>query len=464
MLKTIEKTIVNHKMISYGDNIVVGLSGGADSVCLLIALLELKEKLGFGEITAVHVNHGLREEAFNDEKFVNELCLNLGIKALTLQADVKTYAKVHKLGIEESGRILRYSLMEEALNTLKAKKIAVGHNIDDNAETVLMNLCRGTGLKGLCGIPPVNKFIIRPLIEVTREKIEKYLNHKNISFITDHSNYSNDYTRNRVRNIILPMLKSEINPKAVEIISRNTKGLIDDSYHLESIAYEIYNLIAKETPNGVEFSINMLKNHYKAMLARIVRLAISKIKNSKEDISSKHIESVLDLLNGHSGREVNLGAVVVKKEYNKIIFSEVKHEEKVKGFSHEIKLNSTLYIPEIKKSIYLSDEPPKTPNLLCTKELNCVNLLENVSLKIRTRQKGDKITLGGTLEGKKRFTKKLQDYFTDEKIPKSQRDSIPLLDCGNEIICIFLDKIILNTKYEGSKNENKKYWISLLEG
>jgi len=175
MLSTVRETIRKYNMLTHGDGVVVGLSGGADSVTLLSVLVALRDKL---EITvyAVHINHNLRgESALHDQRLAQSLCNDLGVPFFAYHADVKGYAAKYKLGIEEAGRKLRYQYLHQVMTKLGAQKIAVGHNANDNTETVLLNLFRGTGLKGLCGIPPTNGVVIRPLLEVSRGHIDAYV-------------------------------------------------------------------------------------------------------------------------------------------------------------------------------------------------------------------------------------------------------------------------------------------------
>ncbi|MDR0272908.1 MAG: tRNA lysidine(34) synthetase TilS, partial [Clostridiales bacterium] len=195
MRENVRLVIEKFEMLLRGDSVVVGLSGGADSVALACVLRELGAK-----VFAAHVNHNLRGvDSDADEAFVKGLCRKLGVDLKVFSVDVKKYAEEKKIGIEEAARIIRYEFLELARAEFGAEKIAVGHNSDDNAETVLMNLCRGSGLRGLGGIAPVNGAVIRPLIETSRNEIEEYLRNKKIEFIMDESNKSNDFTRNRVR-------------------------------------------------------------------------------------------------------------------------------------------------------------------------------------------------------------------------------------------------------------------------
>ncbi len=204
LLEKVSDAISEYSMASAGETLVCGLSGGADSVAMLISLKEL----GFS-VKAVHVNHGLRgAESDGDEEFCRRLCAELDIPLTVFRADVTGFAKENSLGTEEAARILRYGYFEQAAG--KSAKICTAHTLSDSAETVLFNLCRGTGVKGLCGIPPVRGNIIRPLIRCTREDVEEYLAEKGRSFVTDSTNLTDDYSRNKIRHGVIPVLR-EIN-------------------------------------------------------------------------------------------------------------------------------------------------------------------------------------------------------------------------------------------------------------
>ena len=210
------KTVQENNMLSTGDMVLLGVSGGADSVCLLCVLKELFEGL---DITVLHLHHGIRgAEADRDAEFVRELCKKHGAEFILVKRDIPAFAKERGLSEEEAGRIARYEEFEKAAKERGITKIAVAHNMNDAAETFIHNLCRGTGLAGLIGIAPVSGNIIRPLISVSRAEIEEYLKEKGESFVTDSTNLSGEYTRNRIRNTVIPELAG-INPKAAEHIA-----------------------------------------------------------------------------------------------------------------------------------------------------------------------------------------------------------------------------------------------------
>ncbi|MCL2387376.1 MAG: tRNA lysidine(34) synthetase TilS [Defluviitaleaceae bacterium] len=480
MREIVRSTIKKHNMFPNGGGVVIGLSGGADSVALLFCLLELREELSI-EIFAAHVNHNLRGvESDNDETFVRELCEKTGIPLKVAQADVNAFAKENRIGTEAAARKLRYTHLEEARHEFSAQAIAVGHNMDDNAETIIMNLCRGAGLKGLGGIPPVNQRVTRPLLEVSRAEIEEYLQTAGISHITDASNHSNDYTRNRIRNIIMPLLESEINPNVKTTITRNAEALRDDESFLTEAAQPLFADNPHSEPSiHHEASSHFPRNNNEeiaylnitnllvqppAISRRVIRAKIAQVRGDANDISLAHISAVLDLAKTQTGREIHLPDIIVTKEYENLIFSPLSKRTRNIKYMLSTKIENTpsqCKTPNerVKGARPLAGFGTASQGFilpLCTKSFNYDKIQE--PLILRTRQAGDKITLKA---GNRLFTKKLQDFFTDEKIAKSRRDSIPLLTHGNDILWIVPYRA--NAEYEvcDEESDEKKLWVSV---
>ena len=479
MQKIILQTIRTHEMIQEGDSIVVGLSGGADSVALLHVLLQLREELGIKEITAAHINHGLREAAAADEEFVQKLCDTCNIPLQIFYADVRTYAVENSLGIEEAGRKLRYLHLQEAACSSNAK-IATGHHQNDNVETVIMNLARGAGLSGLCGIPPVNGNIIRPLIDLTREEIEKYIHAHGLKYITDASNLTDEYTRNRVRHSVLPALESATGIDTVQTIAKNIAQLCRDAEYLDTVAHEAFSdCVIKPmeaqcasfgTPHTT-LDVKKLTALHPAISTRVIRRAMPHLTN----ITSINTNAILSLAVKKSGSVVHIPGIVARKEYSNIILTPASSTDNAPPHFAPISL-SIPSVHNIKdQTISLTKTPPdkflppnpKKPKLLCTKSFDYGMVIGTISL--RTRKPGDKIILHSThtlvssstvnLSTPKTFTKKLQDYFTDKKTPKHKRDSILLLACGSDILWIMDENNLTSTKY--SPQADNLFWVSI---
>jgi len=465
--KNIAKTIRTHYMISPGDSIIIGLSGGADSVALLHILQTLQTELAIKHIFAVHINHGLRETAINDENFVVDLCNKLNLPIKVYHAKVADLANKESLTIEEAGRKLRYLYMKEActLFCTPGAKIATGHHQNDNAETVIMNLARGTGLRGLCGIPYVNGQIIRPLLDVSRGEIEGYLDANGFSYVTDASNFSHDYTRNRMRHMVLPTIESAVNQQVVQTIAKNTTWLREEDDYLESLAAEAFEECQGDGCSGTVTAQTVLDVQKLialplAISRRVIRITLNKYPGN--DYSSTHIQSVLNLATMKSGKEIHLPGLFACKEYTQIIITPRTVPAKLTPYP--LFLPSETYIQELNLTVTLSHAPPvefcnsKKHKLLCTKSFD-YGKVDKV-LFLRTRMPGDKITFNTTTSTT--FTKKLQDYFTDTKLPKQMRDTIPLLACGSDIVWIMNEKSPVNAKYsfEDKKYQNP-FWVSL---
>jgi len=444
--KKIIQTIKAHAMLQPCDSVIVGLSGGADSVALLHTLFYLKAELGISQISAVHVNHGLRVEAAVDEDFCRSLCAKLQTSLQVCYADVRGLAAKESLSIEEAGRKLRYYYLQEAAHSIGAK-IATGHHQNDNAETVIMNLARGAGLRGLCGIPPVNGNIIRPLLYVPRAEIEKYIVAYNLEYVHDASNFLQEHTRNRIRHTVLPVIEAAVNPQAVQTIANNAEWLRADEELLEEMARKAYDSAVEESGLRIEFMLDTPL----PIASRIIRLAISHISPKKlSNIIFAHIQSVLDLLHMKTGAEVHLPGLIAYKTSSHI---QIVLPEAIQKFAtYSLPMGTSQFITELGMTISVSQTPPdKKSNLYCTKCFNYGKV--KGTLILRARQPGDTIVMNSTA---KPFTKKLQDYFTDKKTPKQKRDSIPVLACGNDIIWV-LDKYNpVSTKYSGDT-----CWVSL---
>lgn len=220
MLEDVLKTIQKYNLINSQDRIVIGVSGGPDSMCLLDILNKLKEKLNI-EIFVAHINHMIRKEADEETEFVKNFCDEIGVKCFVKKIDVIKKSTDEKIGTEEAGRKARYDFFEEVMKTVGANKIATAHNANDNAETVLMNIFRGTGTQGLKGIEPIrDEKFIRPIIECERADIENYCEQNNLNPKIDLSNFENEYTRNKIRNIIIPELKKEFNPNIIKALNK----------------------------------------------------------------------------------------------------------------------------------------------------------------------------------------------------------------------------------------------------
>ena len=305
------ETIKKYNLIESGDRIVLGISGGPDSISMLNVLYKLKEELNI-KIYVAHINHGLRENAKLDEKYVEKFCEEKSIEFYCLHANVGKLAQESKRGLEEVGRDVRYKFYDEVLEKVGANKVAIAHNMNDNAETIIMNIVRGAGIAGLKGIEPINGKYIRPLIEVKREVIEEYCLENNLNPRHDESNDDNIYTRNKIRNVVIPYIIKELNPNIIETINRLSKIAKDDIDYLklqtekeyESLVIEekldVYNKQKKAT---IILDLKKFNNAEKAIQKRVILLSINKIFGSTKGIESVHIDDMIKLCNNNIGNK-----------------------------------------------------------------------------------------------------------------------------------------------------------------
>ena len=327
MINKIKEYIIQNGLIGKDDRIIAAVSGGADSVAMLLILNELKKSLSF-YLEVVHVEHGIRgEQSLSDARFVEKLCKNLEIPINIFHVDVINYAKSHGLGEEEAARILRYEKFKKVAFSRAEKsdsvKIAIAHHLEDNTETILFQMARGTGIDGVCGIEPIrqvskNVYYIRPLLGVSRAEIERFLAEKNQDFCTDSTNSDIQYDRNRIRKNILPQL-NQINNQAVLHINETANKLREIRNYFRKEADREYKKIVsiEHDKHGNEvynININKLSECDIAIAKEVIRTTIISCAKKKKDITNKHVMAVFDLINKQTGRKVllpyNLQAVV----------------------------------------------------------------------------------------------------------------------------------------------------------
>ena len=303
------ETIKKYDLIQSGDKLVLGVSGGPDSMCMLNVLLEIKKdesnSLNF-EIIVAHINHMIRQEAEEDEKYVEEYCKKNDIEFYKKSIDVKEMANNKKMGLEEAGREARYTFFDEILKKVGANKIAIAHNKNDNAETVLMNLFRGTGISGLKGILPCNGIYIRPIIECERKDIEEYCEKNNLNPRIDKTNFDTLYTRNKIRNVVIPYLKKEINPNIVEGINRLSELIYEEEEYFNKIIPQLYNkMLIKEDINENAIILNQKEwnKQEKVIKSKIILYTISRLINTTKGIEKIHIEDIINLCEKNIGNK-----------------------------------------------------------------------------------------------------------------------------------------------------------------
>lgn len=409
-------------MLKSGDSVAVGVSGGADSVCLLFLLNEIKKEISL-DLKVIHVHHGIRETADRDAEYVEKLAGNLGLDITIVREDVPALAKHRGLTEEEAGRKVRYEAFEKA----GTDRIAVAHNMSDNAETMLFNLIRGTGIKGISGIAPVRGKVIRPLLEVSRDEIEEYLKDNGIAWMEDETNSVDEYTRNIIRHRIIPEALA-ISPGSIERMSDTAKRLrrIDD--FVTAYAKEVSSRIVKTNEAGSLYIIkadDLTKEHI-AVREAILYDILFTLSPHARDITSKHIDIVMQLAERDGNRKVSLPfGITAARSYDDI-------------------------------TIGTCDAPDSIENEY-TVFIKCDKIVEN-ALRIRTRKEGDSIRLSDGKGGF--FSKSVKAYMIDSKIPASLRDDIPLAVMDDEVIWIAGERLSDAYKPDGTGCEARLHIVN----
>ena len=432
-------------MIESGDRIVAGISGGADSVCLFFALLELQKEMDF-TFYAVHINHGYRGEASDrDERFVRDLCEKYGVPLQVFSVDLESTAKKRKQSLEEAGREIRRELFEKEMQSRNACKIALAHHENDNAETFLWNLCRGCGLHGLGGIRPVNGVYIRPLLGMTRGEIETFLQKRQQPYCTDATNLETDYTRNKLRHLVLPVLEEQINRQTVRHMNTTMEELreLDDYVEMQvEAAYQA--CVEKEQDEICLIRKEPLLQYPELLQNKVIFRCLAETAATQKNLGRVHVEDVRALLEKQPGRSLDLPARVrAVREYEGVRLKKIRYEKEqsVKDRYTEqnavcLAIPGTTVLPEqnLKVTCRILEKNPLSegtdiPQKTYTKWFD-YDIIKKC-LHIRTRQSGDWITVDGA-----GHRQKLKSWFVNEKIPYKQREEIPLIAEGNQILWI----------------------------
>ena len=435
--------ISENNLIEDNDRIVVGVSGGADSVCLLNILHRLSRNRNI-RLFAVHINHGLRgTEADLDEEFVKKICVQWGIELFSFSYDVRRIASCEGLTEEEAGRYIRYRTFYDVCEKNACSKIAVAHNKNDNAETFLFNLFRGSGIKGLTGMQPKrtatdghNIDIIRPLLCVERKEIEAYLQSEGISYRTDSSNLSDDYTRNRIRNRILAYAAEEINRQAIKNIHEASLRLQEAWDYIEDNISLCYKEIVECRSNEYRIPVKALLKEAAIIQKGLIRHIIEKMTGRLRDLEAKHIDAVLALCGRQVGKLVQLPyGIVAEREYDNILLRHKSSRSRENSLVEPVtvKIPGTTRITGrdliVITELFEYKKDMQIPKNSCIKWFD-YDKIKN-AVEIRSRREGDYLCINSS-----GGIKKLKDYFIDVKIPKSLRDNQLLVTDGSHVIWI----------------------------
>lgn len=449
LIKNVIHTIDKHGMITEGDAVLAGVSGGADSVALIHVLVELKNRYRLDKLAIAHLNHGLRGRASDeDAEFVEQMARRLGLDHFVEKTDVRQYKKEHGLSLEEAARNVRYAFLSRIAGTCSFNKIALGHHLDDNAEQVMMNLLRGSGPLGISGIPPArDKTFIRPFYNQRKNKIAAYLKKNKIDHRYDTSNEDTRFLRNRIRHELIPLIEKSYNPNISGVLHRSADILREEHQWMDRAIAPFYeNSILKKGKNGITLSVDRINNTHLAVKRRIIRKAIAWVSGRLKNITFAHIDDVITFLtlNKASGRLDLPDGICLYRSYDHLVFLR-KSGKKGRLFHGDAQPSPYLYriqepgrektivyIEETGGCLYLSEIDKKHLDWRKCSGPNKVFFDMDVltfPLKIRTIEPGDRFSpLGVT------GSQKIKTYFINRKIPIRRRKKTPVLLDAKSII------------------------------
>ena len=308
---TIIETIKKYNLIENGDKIVLGVSGGPDSICMLDILNKIRkncqinpEPVANFEIVVAHVNHLIRKEAAEDEVYVKNYCEKNQIEFYSKSIDVKEMANNNKIGTEEAGREARYDFFDEVLKKTNSNKVAIAHNKNDKIETIIMHVLRGSGINGLIGIEPKRDIYIRPLINCERKDIEKYCDEQHLNPRIDKTNFENVYTRNKIRNVAIPYVQKEFNPNIIQTIDRLSNLVLEEEEYMEKQVKRAYeDILIEEKSKEIVLDLKLFNNQEKVIKSRIIRYTITKLFGSSKQLELIHMEDIIKLCSKNIGNK-----------------------------------------------------------------------------------------------------------------------------------------------------------------
>jgi len=465
MLDRIKNTIDKKRLIRRGDKVLVCVSGGADSMALLRVLLELQRHYGV-KLVVAHLDHMIRgRSSAADANFVKKCAARLGLPFIYEKSDVRKTARGSKASLEEAARETRYDFYARAAERAGANKIATGHTADDQAETVLMRLVRGAGSVGLSGIPYSRRtrrgvVIIRPLLDVGRKDIERYLKACRVSWRTDATNLKTAYLRNKIRHILIPLIEKKFNPRIKENLNSIAENLRDESDYLDAAAARLYRRLVVMKKGRAEIGIRRLLRLHPAMRRLLVRRVIHSIKGNLKRITYRHWLEIEGAFCGGGKGTVNLpGGIKARRTGGVLSFIPEEGGRKRSRLTKAVKLRvpGNVAVPEL--GLKLTSEIVRSaPRFRYhardggRRRGGSVEYIDGDkiggALKIRTRRDGDRMRPLGM-----RSYKKLHDIFVDEKVPRELRDRVPVVTSGRDIVWLVKTKLAEDFKV---RKETKK--------
>ncbi len=429
--------ISQHTMIEDGETVLVAVSGGTDSLALLYGLHALHTHLNC-HLHVVHLDHRLRQDSSTDADFVREHAVRLGLPFTGHSVELPQFIKKWKLSVEAAARKARYDFYESVCTQVGATKVALGHQQDDIAETVLMNLIRGAGTTGLKGIEPIRdgKFI-RPLAQFTRKEIETYLKSMDLVPRQDPTNTDKRYLRNRIRHELIPLLEQNYNPNIKAGLSRTAEILGAESEYLDGIAQAVYDVcrLSISQPTCIVLDRDALLQHHIILQRRVLRHSITDMLGHVKNFSYEHYKAMLDVINSDKPNAMLTlpNGLQFKRAYQQLIIN--KNHIETEDIDYPLNIIGITDIPALNAVITADlyditpDNVPSIPDGTYEAVFDYSHI--KLPLKIRNRRDGDRFQPHG-MEG----TKKIKDYLMDAKVPRYERDRIPILVCGDEILWV----------------------------
>lgn len=467
MIEKIKDYIKKYNMIEEKDRVIVGVSGGIDSVCLLFVLLEVKKEIPF-DIVAVHVNHELRgASADADESFVKLLCNEKQVELVTYHVDIRSMAKMNKQTLEEAGRGARQAAFEKTCMEKHGTKIVMAHHKNDNAETLLMNLSRGTGLRGIGGMRPVRGNVIRPFLCVDRAEVEAFAKKNLIAYRIDESNISDDYTRNRIRNHTIPFLEEYVNSNAVEHMNETMMQMRGVYEYVSKQVEKEYDRCV--TDRGMlhlnVIDAGLFEEVDEILKGPIILKCLTEVAEHVQNITQTNVNTVRALFDNRVGKRIDLPyEMVAIREYDNVVIRKHGQTEEIPTGMNSLKLKVPgltaiagsdwrvhCSVVDLENGGTAEAEPEK----IYTKWFD-YDIIRD-TLEIRTRRSGDIITVD-----KNGSRQKLKSYFINQKVPSELRDKIPLIVDGSDIV--WIPGYRVSSAYQVTKDTKQVLQIQITEG
>ncbi|MCZ7410848.1 tRNA lysidine(34) synthetase TilS [Parvimonas micra] len=420
------KNLKSYNLEGFG--VLLAVSGGKDSMTMLDLFNYFKYELKLN-LVVCHFNHSLRDDADRDEKFVKTQCKKYGLKFYSKKEDVLLYSNENKLSTEEGARFLRYKFFDEVKRIENLEYIATAHNKNDLAETVIMRILRGTGINGLIGIQSERGDLIRPILNFSRDEIEKYIEENNIPFVEDKTNFEELYLRNKIRLNLFPILKNEYNPRILDAISRLSNIAFDYSTISREYIASKEGLLWEFNRDKILVYIEKLKLQSRSFRNIMYREFFEFISKDPDGINYKIIEEIDNLIFSKTGKYIEIKNVVFKIEYDKLLIYDKNIFENLEMKFYFENLDFSLYSTKFFDIIIEQSSFEEFKNLKQNKDLLFINKKYLDFLKIRNKENGDFLELEF---GKK----KLKDIFIDEKVSKDIRKNIPIFEIENNIVWV----------------------------